>query len=854
MKNTHRTSGFSTATARRLFIMKSVWMHASAALAVFLVLGAQQALALTAGDIAIIGANSDNPVKVTWVALVDIPANTKITFTDNGWLAGGGWRTGEGSVEWSHNAPVAAGTVVYMNSLENTANTTSVGTLARNGSFNLATSGDQVLVFEGTWAAAPATGSDPRWLYAFSLTDFSDATSAGTSALPAALAGASLATGDIENAWFTTSAVSGTKAELLALFTYVANFTKNNTPSPHPAYTILVQAEGEDPVELPIFTLTPSPLADVTELETMSFTIGATMTNVAVEVACLTTLPSGASYTYDGAAGFGTFTWTTARGDAGGYSLDFRALASDGSPQTNTVSFKVKEALPEGSVALFEDDFSYATGGSLGSPSSSAWSVVPEQYTVATRIYDAGGSVKFGTSSLGGTLTTTNMNIRAGSVTVQVDAIGYDADEKEFIITLAGQSFTRTCTSLKESGVFDTIRLDFTVAATGYYPLTISTVDGKRIIIGNIVVSQVVTETAGTPEFSFTPAVPASVMELDAISFNVSASVNGNPTNVVLTSAMPSGASYSYSVEANAGAFNWTPELGQAGDYSFTFGAYGEDGELFSTLIPIKVIVLPLSAPAGLITTNVTYNSFDAEWEGVPGAHGYIVNIWSGSSSTNSPGVDLEEFIDSVSGKVPVAPYGWSFTKLGSSYTDASLKFDDPGSVIVSKTYPKAVTQLSFYLKGNSTATTNHSIFRVYASIAGTEAADWTEVASYDSYTGGAEAGPTNIVTSGEYLDKVVYLEANAGYRKFKFTYERTQGNVAFDTVAAVYEGSGTKFLGDWRDKPVSAGMTELSVANARPEEFYNVMVGAVNDVERLDARTYVVLGVAPKETILTIR
>ena len=836
--------------------MKSVWMCASAALAVLLVLGAQQALALTAGEIAIIGANSDNPVKVTWVALVDIPANTTITFTDNGWLAAGGWRTGEGSVEWSHNAPVAAGTVVYMDSLETTTNTTSIGTLARNGSFNLATTGDQVLAFEGAWAAAPAAGSDPRWLYAFSLTDFSDATSAGTSALPAALAGASLATGDTDNAWFTTSEVSGTKAELLALFTDVANFTKNNTPSPHPAYTILVQTEGEAPVELPIFTLTPSPLADVTELETMSFTIGATMTNVAVEVACLTTLPSGASYTYDGAAGFGTFTWTTERGDAGVYSIEFRALASDGSPQTITVFFKVKEALPEGSVALFEDDFAYAAGGSVGSPSSTAWTEAktPAQYTASTRIYDAGGAVKFGTASLGGSLATTNMNIRAGIVTVQVDATGFDADEKEFIITLGGQSFTMTCASVKESGVFDTVRQDITIAATGFYPVTFSTLDGKRIILDNIVVSQVASEIGGEPEFSFTPAVPASVMELDAISFNVSASVNGNPTNVVLTSAMPSGASYSYSAAENAGAFNWTPELGQAGDYSFTFSAYGEDGEIFSTLIPIKVIVLPLSAPAGLITTNVTYNSFDAEWEGVPGAHGYLVNIWSGSSSTNSPGVDLEEFIESVSGKVPAAPCGWSFTKLGSSYTDASLKFDDPGSVIVSKTYPKAVTQLSFYLKGNSTATTNHSIFRVYASIGGTEAADWTEVASYDSYTGGAGAGPTNIVTSGEYLDKVVYLEETAGYRKFKFTYERTQGNVAFDTVAAVYEGSGTKFLGDWRDKPVSAGMTELSVANARPEEFYNVMVGAVNDVERLYARTYVVLGVAPKETILTIR
>lgn len=663
-----------------------------------------------------------------------------------------------------------------------------------------------------------------------------------------------LTAGDIDNAWFTTPSVSGTKAVLTAQFTDVANYTKSNDGGSHPVYTILVQAEGEVPVELPVFNVTPTPVTEVEEMDVVSFTIGATVTNEPVEVTCITALPSGASYSYDNVVGHGEFVWTTARGDAGVYNLEFTALASDGSPKTNMVSFRVREALPEGVVALFEDDFAYVTGGSVSSPSTSAWSDPPEQYTVATRIYNAGGAVKLGTAQQGGTLTSTNLNIRAGTVTVQVDAIGYDSDEKEFIITLAGQSFTRTCSSVKESGVFDTIRLDFTVAATGYYPVTISTANSKRIIIDNIIVSQEVADVSGTPEFSFNPAVPASVMELDAISFSVSASVNGNPTNVVLSSAMPSGASYSYSVAENSGAFNWTPALGQAGDYNLTFAAYGTDGNAYTTLIPITVVALPLSAPAGLVTTNVTYNSFDVEWGGVPGAHGYVVNIWSGSSSTNSPGVDLEDFAGSVSGRVPAAPFGWVFTKLGPSYTDGALKFDDPGSVIVSKTYPNAVTELSFYLKGNNTATTNHSIFRVYASIGETEAADWTEVACYDSYTGGEAAGPTNIVTRGVFLDKVVYLEESAGYRKFKFTYDRTQGNVAFDNVATVYEGSGTKFLNDWRDKPFPAGTTEFSVANARPEEFYNVMVSSVNDVESLDALTHVTLGVAPKETILIIR
>ena len=619
----------------------------------------------------------------------------------------------------------------------------------------------------------------------------------------------------------------------------------------------ITQEGAAEPV-VPVFTVTPSPPPAVEELETVSFTVAATLTNVTVAVTCVTApLPAGAVFSYDGVAGAGTFVWTTARGDAGDAVFAFSAPGSDGLARTTSVPVKVIQAIPEGSVTLFADDFAYATGGSVAAPSSSSWDAGdrPAQYVAADRIYDAGGSIKLGTATLGGNLTTTNLMLRAGTVTVRVDATGYDADEKRLVVALGGQSFTNTCASERSGGVFDAIRQDVAVAASGFYALTLSTTDGQRVLLDQIRVTQAADENPAAPVFFFTPIPPASVQERDTVAFTVSAAVGGSATNVALQSALPPGASYSYDAGTGVGAFTWTPALGQAGSYRVTFGAPGADGQVYTMLVPLAVGVLPLSAPGSLGADDITYHSFRLAWDDVPGAHGYVVSVWSGSADTNSPDADLERFVESVWEAQPVAPYDWAFDGLGTLYADGSLKFDGTGDTIVSKAYPAAVTQLSFFLKGYSTATTNHSLFRVYGSAGGTNVADWAEVACYDSHADGDGDDANNIVTDGSgSVGKVIGLEASAGYRRFRFVYGKTQGNVAFDDVAAVYAGAGTRFLAGWRETALPAGTSGVNVANAHPDRFYHVLAGARNATERLDARAQVATPAAPRQMILILR
>lgn len=54
------------------------------------------ATVLSPGDLAIVQYNSSTTDSFTFVFARDIEAGTVVNFTDNGWLAAGGFRLGEG--------------------------------------------------------------------------------------------------------------------------------------------------------------------------------------------------------------------------------------------------------------------------------------------------------------------------------------------------------------------------------------------------------------------------------------------------------------------------------------------------------------------------------------------------------------------------------------------------------------------------------------------------------------------------------------------------------------------------------------------------------------------------------------
>jgi Ca2+-binding RTX toxin-like protein/predicted extracellular nuclease len=125
----------------------------------------------TAGTIAFTGFNADDPDSFAFVALDDIAAGTVITFDDNEW-SGTAFNTGEGTITLTLTSMVSAGTIVRIDGSNTATPTTSHGTLARAGTFDLSGTTESLYAYTGTTAA-------PNFLTAIGISGFTGATTTG---------------------------------------------------------------------------------------------------------------------------------------------------------------------------------------------------------------------------------------------------------------------------------------------------------------------------------------------------------------------------------------------------------------------------------------------------------------------------------------------------------------------------------------------------------------------------------------------------------------------------------------------------------------------------------------------------
>ncbi len=120
---------------------------------------------LVEGELMFVGYNADGDDGFSIVALVDIPANSTIYFTDNEWNgsaigSGGAFNSStEGEITWSTGASIIdEGTVITFDETNSTSNTNygvSVGSIS--GSINLNASNEVLYMFLGTDDITPTT-------------------------------------------------------------------------------------------------------------------------------------------------------------------------------------------------------------------------------------------------------------------------------------------------------------------------------------------------------------------------------------------------------------------------------------------------------------------------------------------------------------------------------------------------------------------------------------------------------------------------------------------------------------------------------------------------------------------------
>ena len=116
---------------------------------------------LTAGDIVVLGWNSDDTgpnQKWAFMTMRNLQTNTVINFTDNGYDSiAHEFRTGatnDGHLQWTVQSPIAAGTVIYATNTAVNGTTTGVSGQLGGTTGYFSKAGDQLIVYQGTTGTA----------------------------------------------------------------------------------------------------------------------------------------------------------------------------------------------------------------------------------------------------------------------------------------------------------------------------------------------------------------------------------------------------------------------------------------------------------------------------------------------------------------------------------------------------------------------------------------------------------------------------------------------------------------------------------------------------------------------------
>ena len=263
---------------------------------------------LATGDIAFTGyhAGAAGTDAFSFVILVPTTASTVISFTDNGWLNPGVFRTGEQTVTWTSGTALVAGTEITIQGPSAGAATATVSGGGVNGVCtglmpSFATSGDQVFAYQGTALSPTIISGLHMNVYALDVFDCANTDAAswdpdcidgtggttgnasfskkpsvlttGTNAIWIGTTGTGAS--EFDNAVFTACGLPlTTAAQVRAAVNNPANWTKNNiapvTPLPSGCNFM-----GANP-NPPIFTLHPPASTTICEGGGTSFTTAAT--------------------------------------------------------------------------------------------------------------------------------------------------------------------------------------------------------------------------------------------------------------------------------------------------------------------------------------------------------------------------------------------------------------------------------------------------------------------------------------------------------------------------------------------------------------------------------------------------
>lgn len=243
-------------------------------------------------------------------------------------------------------------------------------------------------------------------------------------------------------------------------------------------------------------------------------------------------------------------------------------------------------------------------------------------------------------------------------------------------------------------------------------------------------------------------------------------------------------------------------DLNPATTYTYSVEAIKPNGTV-EAINTMQLHTSRLSAPEIMVADSVGSDSFKAQWEKYFYADSYLIDVYN---VTGTAEITVTEGFDNVgSGGTPL-PEGWSSVNSISTYTTTtssgvavpSIQLNDNTDWLMTKTYDAPVTMLGFMYRFPSGNT--GSSFTLEALQNGL----WTLIGTV-----------TAVNTSKAY--PVYNFTTSQNYRQFRFTYNKTTGNLAIDDVKATFGKPDTTFI--FKNKTVTAN--DLKVTGLLPNTTY---------------------------------
>ncbi|WP_146819050.1 beta strand repeat-containing protein, partial [Flavobacterium noncentrifugens] len=244
-----------------------------------------------------------------------------------------------------------------------------------------------------------------------------------------------------------------------------------------------------------------------------------------------------------------------------------------------------------------------------------------------------------------------------------------------------------------------------------------------------------------------------------------------------------------------------------------------------------------LGTPATTAATVVGVNQFTANWNALPGAASYRLDVSTsstfGTSTSGSFNENFNTYVSAASLNGLTLEGTANYTTTGSSgLAPNSVQFNSTGDRITTQTFAGNATSLAFYLKGNGTS---GGTFLV-------EGFDGTSWATIENISMSALNNSDRDVLYN--ATSTPALPAN--FSQFRFTYTRTAGNVAFDDLNVSYGTFTPSYVTGYNNLTVNGTSQVVSGLAENTTYYYRVRAVSGANTSSNSNATSVLTATAP--------